>query len=572
MKISYRKQLFFYFLIIFALFAVAIVAIEQQEERKNKTEELKARLDGFVEIIHAYIEKNQPMDSSITQLNMLADIMPQNIRITVISEDGNVMYDSDVATHDNHLERPEIRSAKFQFSGSNIRMSASANREYMYYAKYYPDYYVRVALPYDVEVQSFLKADNMFIYVVAALFVVVFILLYYAAGRFSKSISRLKKFTTRIKNNQELPRNIDFPNDELGEIGNQLVDIFYQMKKNKQETEKEREKIIQHFQFSETGLCIFSSEHKKIYANTHFLLYLNLISDKPVLDAEAIFKEEAFDTISRFVANDKRTQTNFTHQITKNGKIFRVQAIIFEDKSFEITISDITKVEKTRLMKQEMTNNIAHELRTPVASLRGYLETLSDINLPDEKRKQFIDRAYLQSIRLSNLIEDVSLISKIEETSQQFTMEKVNIRLLVDEVRIDLTDKLQAHDIKMIVNVKDNLSVTGNYTLLYSVFRNLVNNSVDYAGNHVEIHIDNYMEDSDFYYFSYYDTGVGVSEEHLNRLFERFYRVNEGRTRDTGGSGLGLSIVKNAVLLHKGDIKAKNRAEGGLEFLFTLKK
>jgi two-component system OmpR family sensor kinase/two-component system phosphate regulon sensor histidine kinase PhoR len=193
-------------------------------------------------------------------------------------------------------------------------------------------------------------------------------------------------------------------------------------------------------------------------------------------------------------------------------------------------------------------------------------------NLPADKQSQFIQRAYQQTIRLSSLIEDISLISKIEEAPSQFEKEKIDIRQLLDEVRIDLTDKLIEADIKLNINVKENQMVTGNYTLLYSIFRNLIDNSISYAGQHTEIYVNNYMEDDDYVYMSYYDTGKGVDEKYLSRLFERFYRVSEGRTRDSGGTGLGLSIVKNAVLFHKGEIQVKNRLNGGLEFLFTLRK
>ena len=111
----------------------------------------------------------------------------------------------------------------------------------------------------------------------------------------------------------------------------------------------------------------------------------------------------------------------------------------------------------------------------------------------------------------------------------------------------------------------------GNASLLYAIFRNLVENSVKYAGDGVSIHVECYAKSDGFLHFTYYDTGRGVKEEHLSRIFERFYRVSEGRTRDDGGSGLGLSIVRNAVAFHGGEIRAVNRKEGGLEFIFSLK-
>ena len=575
MKITFRQRVFIYFFIIFTLFTVAVIIVEQKDESRYKTETLEAQLDGYAEIINAYIKVNNLNDSSITTLRKLIDILPKDIRITLIAPDGKVFYDKDIqdVSHlENHLDRPEIRMALFQFHGTNIRVSASTKHEYLYYAKSYPNYFVRVALPYNIETRSLLKADNLFIYVVLSLFLIVLILLIYASGYFGKSINILTKLTSDIKENKPIPQNIDFPNDELGDIGYQLIDILKQKEKSHLDIEQEREKLIQHFQYSGEGLGIFNANFEKIYTNTHFIQYLNLIANKPTFDANSIFHIQEFKPISDFLKNEKNDQNYYLFNINANGKIFQIRTVAFEDKSFEISIRDISKIEKTRLLKQEMTNNIAHELRTPVASLRGYLETLEENNLSEDKQKQFINRAYLQSIRLSNLIEDISLISKMEEAETRFTTEKVNLAQVVNEVRIDLSDKLIKNNIILESTLREDLSINGNYTLLYSIFRNLIDNSINYGGPNIEIHINNYMEDNNYLYFSYYDTGKGVEEQHLNRLFERFYRVDKGRTRDSGGSGLGLSIVRNAIVLHKGEIQSKLHEGGGLEFLFTLKK
>lgn len=575
MKITFRKRVFLYFFLIFALFAVSVIIVEQRDEKKFRTEALESKLDGYAEIIHSYIEQNHVNDSTANKLTNIINILPSDTRITFIDSDGKVLFDKDVKDIDhldNHLNRPEIRMALLQPYGTNIRMSASTQHEYLYYAKSYTNYFIRVALPYNIETQSLLKAENLFIYVILILFIVVSILLYYVSGRFGKSINILKNFTTRIKDNKPLPQNITFPDDELGEIGKQLTDIFSQKEKSQLTIKQEREKLIQHFQYSGEGLGIFKSNFEKIYTNTHFIQYLNLISDEPTFNVDSIFENKKFELLSNFLKNRNNNQHYFTCTINDNNKIFQISSVVFDDNSFEISIKDITKAEKNRLMKQEMTNNIAHELRTPVTSLRGYLETLSEVNISDEKRKQFTERAYQQSVRLSNLIEDVSMISRIEEAKPDFEKEKVSLAQLVNDVRIDLSKKLEENNITFISTIKSNLTIDGNYTFLYSIFRNLTDNSIAYGGNDIEIHVNNYYEDDIYLYFSYYDTGKGIEEQHLNRIFERFYRVDQGRTRDSGGSGLGLSIVRNAILLHKGEIQAKNREGGGLEFLFTLRK
>lgn len=577
MKLTYKQRLFFWFFIIFVSFTLVLILFEQSEEKSYRTQALESKLNGYTEIIHSYIEQASLMQNAdIRKVDTLAMILPPEIRISIINKDGNVIYDkdiNDIAHLENHLDRPEIMKALYQDAGTNIRMSASTNKEYLYYAKYYSPYYVRVALPYDIQTKSILSPDRMFIYIALGMLVIGLILLNLISGRFGKSISELKRFTTDLKEGRSLPSETNFPDDELGEIGEQIIGIFKQKEEKEQNLKIEKEKLIRHFQFSREGLCIFDSNYRKVYANTRFLQYLNLVADNLSLDTDTVFVDEAFRPVQQFLGDYKQGgRSDFSMQLNRNGKILDVQTVIFEDRSFEITIKDVTEAEKTRLLKQEMTSNIAHELRTPVTSLRAYLETLDGQSLSQEKQAQFTHRAYTQSIRLSNLVEDVSLISKMENSPVQFTLENVNVSQVINDVRIDLIDRLTKHNVKLNLSISDNLEIRGNYTLLYSIFRNLIDNSIEHAGDNIVIYIDNYMHDNAYLYFSYYDTGSGLGEQHLTRIFERFYRVDEGRTRDSGGSGLGLSIVRNAVKFHGGEIQAKNHKGAGLEFLFTLKK
>jgi signal transduction histidine kinase len=167
----------------------------------------------------------------------------------------------------------------------------------------------------------------------------------------------------------------------------------------------------------------------------------------------------------------------------------------------------------------------------------------------------------------------MSLLTKIDDAADSFKLMAVNIYRLLEGLKSDLAIPLQTKNISMDWNITQDVTVNGNEHLLYAVFRNLTDNVIRYAGKDVSIFISKYNEDNDFYYFSYSDNGAGIRDEsHLSRLFERFYRIDEGRTRETGGSGLGLSIVKNAIAFHKGTISVKNRAGGGLEFIFTLAK
>ena len=227
---------------------------------------------------------------------------------------------------------------------------------------------------------------------------------------------------------------------------------------------------------------------------------------------------------------------------------------------------------RNRQLKQEMTSNIAHELKTPVSSIRRYLEILlSDKPVDDERRRYFLDRCFRQTLRLSDLIQDVSIINKLEESADLFPRTEVDATEVAKEAIGDLADKAAAVGIGVSNNLPP-MPLNGNHELLYCIFRNLVENSIAYAGEGINIVLETYKESPDHYFIHYYDTGKGVADEYLSRLFDRFVRIDEGRSRQNGGTGLGLSIVKHSVLFHGGEIYAKNRAEGGLEYFFSLKK
>ncbi len=568
MKLNYKQKLFLYITLIFVLFSIGIVLFEQSRERQQKTAMLEEKLDAYANVVDKYLQQHRPIDSLLSSL-------PANVRLTLVDKQGAVLYDNAIkepAVLENHAQRPEVLEAKASGRGSEVRISTTNHQEYLYYAKQFPKYYVRVALPYDVDLRDSLKAGNVFIYFMLLLFVAMLFLINYVAGRFGKSINQLRDFTLAAGSGQPLPA-IDFPDDELGEIGTKIAGNYRQLKQQQKEIFLEREKLLQHVYSSEEGLCFFSAKRAVEFYNGLFIQYLNTIIDEANSEPLLVLTDAAFEKLHAFLATRRDDENYFETKINKQGKYFAVRANIFEDNGFEIIINDITEQEKTRLLKQEMTGNIAHELRTPVTSIRGSLETILEQNPDAEKTRQFLTKAHHQTIILSELIQDMSLITKMEECPQAFPVEPVAIASLLEELRNDLEMPLQQKDITMEWKSLDNVVVNGNRHLLYSVFRNLCDNTIRYAGNNVRIAVNKYNEDNDFYYFSFADNGVGISDKsHLNRLFERFYRITEGRTRDTGGSGLGLSIVKNAVAFHKGSIVAKNKLGGGLEFLFTLKK
>ncbi len=227
--------------------------------------------------------------------------------------------------------------------------------------------------------------------------------------------------------------------------------------------------------------------------------------------------------------------------------------------------------EKSRL-KRQLTNNINHELKTPVASIQVCLETLlSGISLSQEKQQELIERCYTNSERLRRLLSDVSLITRIEDGSELISKEKVDINKIIKEIEAELSIMPPAEQLTLHTDLPRHVVIEGNTSLIISIFRNLTENAISYSGGK-NIYISIAEKNSSHYNVRFEDDGRGVEEKQLSRLFERFYRVDKGRSRRSGGTGLGLAIVKHAVQFHGGTIVAENRPSGGLRFRFTLKK
>jgi signal transduction histidine kinase len=227
--------------------------------------------------------------------------------------------------------------------------------------------------------------------------------------------------------------------------------------------------------------------------------------------------------------------------------------------------------EKIRI-KRQLTNNINHELKTPVASIQICLETLlSGISLSEEKQQELMERCYNNSHRLSQLLGDVSLITRIDDGGQFIQREMVDVSDIVAQIASELDVQPKDEHMTLHTDFEEQVVIHGNAPLIGSIFHNLTENAITYSGGK-NIYITLLENTDEGCRIRFEDDGNGVDEKQLPRLFERFYRVDEGRSRKMGGTGLGLSIVKHAVQFHGGTITVCNRPTGGLQFDFILKK
>ncbi len=241
----------------------------------------------------------------------------------------------------------------------------------------------------------------------------------------------------------------------------------------------------------------------------------------------------------------------------------------YSDRDSEHRAALREQSEKERIKKQ-LTNNINHELKTPVASIKVCLETLlahRDMSL--EKREQFLRRCLVNAERLQHLLGDVALITRMDDGSSTILNETVDLATIIREVVNDRNVMAESKGIVIDNRVDGQLEMSGNPSLLEAIFNNLIDNAIAYSGG-TTIIIRLLRQDDEKIVLTLSDNGVGVAKEHLPRIFERFYRIDKGRSRAAGGTGLGLSIVRNAVVLHGGTIVAENSPTGGLSFRIKL--
>lgn len=272
------------------------------------------------------------------------------------------------------------------------------------------------------------------------------------------------------------------------------------------------------------------------------------------VDLEGKFPNDELGEISREIYNIHNERMR---ALERSEREHRIAIHAIEEKSF---------------LKRQMSNNINHELKTPIGVIRGYLETIAENPDMDEAtRNHFLARARQNVERLCALLADVSTITRLEQGAESIPVQPLLMHEILYSIDNDVHDADLAAGMEFHYNVPLDCRVIGNQGLIQGMILNLIRNSAIHShGTKIEFKV--ISESQKFYVFSFADNGVGVEAIHLSHLFDRFYRVDTGRSRKAGGTGLGLPIVKSTIQSMGGSISVHNRSTGGLEFVFTLRK
>ncbi|BDB02364.1 two-component system histidine kinase PnpS [Clostridium botulinum] len=540
----------------------------------------------LITINNQYIEssKNRLKNNNSFILKVIRNEDPKNIvnfiknnyrdndiRVTLLDHKGNVLVDSkeNRVELENHNKREEIVNAKRNGEAYSVRYSNTRKVESLYFAsKVNNDYIIRSAI--DMKDIKLLEKKYSKYYISIILFS--FILSFLFSSRISmamiKPIKNLEFVTSRIARGDFDRRVIINSEDEIGRLGrtfNAMADILENSLVEVRDKQNRLEAILKSM---DSGVVAIDKEFKVIminpYANKLFgikrdIIGENLMDNIRDFELEKVLKdkEPGYKEIGILWPEKRTLRVKTTDIISKYDNIGTVAVV-----------QDITDIKKLENMREQFVANVSHELKTPLTSIKGFSETLKYVD--DKKnREKFLQIINDEADRLTRLINDILVLSNIEKQKQELIKEKIDLNELIEKVYCLVKKSAEDKNIKInIVEEKVPLLI-GNKDKYNQMIINLVDNAIKYTEPNGYVSIGT-KQDKGNIVFWVEDTGVGISEEHLDRIFERFYRVDKARSRAEGGTGLGLAIVKHIVLSINGKIEVKSEPKKGTKFIVKI--
>src|SRR5574343_2098385 len=361
---------------------------------------------------------------------------------------------------------------------------------------------------------------------------------------------------------------LDAPVPDASGIWGEFVSRMNRRVKTRQHEKDLLEKSLEQFQSALEALpdgVIFMDAHRRIlWMNT---LAVNLMGLLPGQDKgtpiEHLVREPEFVT---YLQTGDFSEPLMYHPHRRDQTCFMISLINYGADRQLLTIRDLTQLEKLETVRRDFVANVSHELKTPLTVISGFIETLQTHHetLSPEKRQRFLDLAMAQAQQMGRLVQDLLTLSSLETRTNLVDESDVSVIPLIDELILSATAvSADEHDIT--VEIPKQIQIHGSKSALHSIFGNLINNAVNYTPAGGKIHIF-WQEDGDKGAICVRDTGIGIPAVHLPRLSERFYRVDQGRSRDTGGTGLGLAIVKHALSRHQGHLSIESQVGTGSTF------
>ena len=492
------------------------------------------------------------------------------IRITYMENDGEVIFDSlkDPKEMSSHKDRKEIIEANEKGDGSSIRFSDTIGKNMVYYA---------TKMDNGDIVRSAIEMDNVSIlkspfekYYFGAVLLVIFMAIIFSSKLshiIVKPIKELQFVTSRIAKG-ELNRRVKISsNDEIGKLGDTFNDMADKLQLTLHDLTDKQNRLEAILKSMDSGVVAVDKNHKIImmnpYANEIFGINHDIIGEN-LMDHIRDFEMEGI------FAND----TDICREIKilwPKERILRIRTTDIISGNILIgtvaVVQDITDIKRLENMRSEFVANVSHELKTPLTSIKGFAETLKYVE--DEKNKEkFLNIINDEAERLTRLIDDILTLSNIEQRKEEI-FERINIKEELNNICYLMGTSALKKNIDIINIGKEDMFIYGSKDRFKQMMINLIDNAIKYSDRDSKVWVS-YEKSGEKAVVKVKDEGVGIPEEHIPRLFERFYRVDKARSRAAGGTGLGLAIVKHIVIEFKGEIDIISKLGKGSEFIITL--
>ena len=340
-----------------------------------------------------------------------------------------------------------------------------------------------------------------------------------------------------------------------------LYRAYRQQKKSQTQLTSTLDQFIQAAEAINDGIVGVNEDNEIIWSNKKAQKMLNINPKKDYNQPiNYIFRNSDFSNY--LIKENYEESINIYNPANKLD--IEIKAAIFGENHKLITCRDLTSLNKIENLRKNFVSNFSHELKTPLTVISGFLETLEDRKTIDTKSKKIILLMSDQAHRMKKLIEDLLLLSNVESDYSQNRSEKIIMKSMFKKLKNE-TSLIDKKNHKIIYSINNKINIYGSTNEIYSAFINLITNAIRYTDKQGEIIISWNKINNDAI-FQVTDKGIGISEVHVKRITERFYRVDEDRSRESGGTGLGLSIVKNVMHQHQGEIRIVSESNVGSSF------
>ncbi|BAB06875.1 ATP-binding protein [Halalkalibacterium halodurans] len=498
-------------------------------------------------------------------------------RVTIILADGTVVGESaaDPAEMENHADRPEFT----ELEEGIVRYSTTVETELLFYAVPIQNEanetigYVRLGLPIEAvnSVNRTLWAILIVSFTIA--FLVIVSVTYRIANQMIRPIESATVVANKLAEGDYQARTSEESRDEVGQLNRSINVLAYNLEQLTKRHQVQKERLETLIENMGSGLILINTrgDISLINKTCHDIFQEDTDLWLHQLYHDVIKHKEIIKIVQDIFLTEKRQRRQVKLPIHLEYRHFDVHGapIVRENgklKGIALVFHDITELKKLEQVRKDFVANVSHELKTPVTSIKGFTETLLDGAMHDEQlRDQFLHIIWKESERLQSLIHDLLELSKIEQNYFQLNWQQTNLFAVVSEVMTLLKGKAEEKGIDISLSAEGSFDLEGDPERLKQIAINLVNNAITYTSNGGRIDLA-LKDHGDVVEFEVNDTGIGIRESEIPRIFERFYRVDRARSRNSGGTGLGLAIVKHLVEAHQGKILVESEFGKGTTF------